>query len=219
MSGARGTASQQQDRRNQDNARGAGNSAPGVGGGGGFGGGRGTMSQQQDRVNMANATRAGNMAPGVRGNEFDSRARNSRYQQNRIATRPATLGNIAQAISMGMPGPGMIAKGIAMGAGYDPYSGPVGHTTGYSYDGPNRFATNGSSLFPNPQQGIQGIQAAGQRPPVAQPQMPGMSQMQMPAAQLSVPGPSQYGVNLPSYGYFGKPPALQRPKSAIMGGI
>lgn len=53
-SGARGTASQQQDRRNEaDRARGQAD--------------RGTRSQQQDRRNMETARAAGNSAPGVRG--------------------------------------------------------------------------------------------------------------------------------------------------------
>jgi hypothetical protein len=217
MSGARGTASQQQDRRNQDNARGAGNSAPGVGGG--FGGGRGTMSQQQDRVNMANATRAGNIAPGVeRG---FARGMNNATARRTINTTPSyemSLHNM-MALSGMLPGPGMAPHVAGMMAGIGPqFTGPRGTVNGPGdYDPTNRFGSNQSQLFAN--QGIQGIQAAGQRPPMAQPQMPGMSQMQMPAAQLSVPGPSQYGVNLPSYGYFGTPPAQQRPKSAIMGGI
>jgi hypothetical protein len=206
MSGARGTASQQQDRRNAADR--AGNS-------------RGTAGQQQDRRNAATAQRAGNVAPGVGGsgpNPHDTRARNSRYNQNLIASGPMTMHNMRTLGGM-LPGPGMALKAGMMATGLGPQFEGVSprSATGYSYDGPNRFATMGSSLFPN--QGVQGIQAAGQRPPMAQPQMPGMSQMQMPAAQLSVPGPSQYGVNLPSYGYFGKPPALQRPKSAIMGGI
>lgn len=52
MSGARGTAGQQQDRRNAaDRARGQAD--------------RGTRSQQQDRRNMETAKAAGNRAPGV----------------------------------------------------------------------------------------------------------------------------------------------------------
>jgi hypothetical protein len=56
------------------------------------------------------------------------------------------------------------------------------------------------------------IQAAGVQQPV------GMSPFTMQGGQMSVPGPSQYGVNLPSYGYFGSP-GMPKPKSAIMGGI
>jgi hypothetical protein len=56
------------------------------------------------------------------------------------------------------------------------------------------------------------VQAAGVQQPV------GMSPFTMQGGQMNVPGPSQYGVNLPSYGYFGSP-GMQKPKSAIMGGI
>jgi hypothetical protein len=56
------------------------------------------------------------------------------------------------------------------------------------------------------------VQAAGVQQPV------GMSPFTMQGGQMNVPGPSQYGVNLPSYGYFGSP-GMPKPKSAIMGGI
>jgi hypothetical protein len=222
MSGARGTASQQQDQRNRDNARAAGNSAPGVGGGGfgsgGFGNGRGTLSQQQDQRNMANATRAGNIAPGV-GRGFASGMNNATARRT-INTTPSyemSLHNM-MALSGMLPGPGMAPHVAGMMAGIGPqFTGPRGTVNGPGdYDPTNRFGSNQSQLFAN--QGVQGIQSAGAPKPVT-PQMPGMNMMQMPAAQMNVPGPSQYGVNLPSYGYFGKPPALQRPKSAIMGGI
>jgi hypothetical protein len=62
--------------------------------------------------------------------------------------------------------------------------------------------------------GVQPVQAAGV-PRAPTQQMAGMSPFTAPGGQLSVPGPSQYGVNTPSYGYFGSP----KPKSAIMGGI
>jgi hypothetical protein len=65
--GARGTASQQQDRRNLDNARRAGNAAPGVG----ANANRGTLAQQQDRINMNRALARSNTAPGV-GNYSDA---------------------------------------------------------------------------------------------------------------------------------------------------
>jgi hypothetical protein len=216
MSGARGTASQQQDRRNAADR--AGNS-------------RGTAGQQQDRRNAATAQRAGNVAPGV-GRSFNPNDRPTnapfggmpsyqpRRTQNVTPSYEMSLHNM-MALSGMMPGPAMPAKvgmmATGMVPGFQGYQGAV-NAPG-DYDGPNRFGTQGSTLFPQ-QQNVQGIQAAGQpKPPMAPPQPAGMSQMQMPAAQLSVPGPSQYGVNLPSYGYFGKPPALQRPKSAIMGGI
>lgn len=71
----------------------------------------------------------------------DSRARNSRYAQNGIATRPATFENIATALSNAIPGVGAMrtATALATGSSVDPYSGPVGRTTGYSYDGSGRF--------------------------------------------------------------------------------
>jgi hypothetical protein len=77
---------------------------------------------------------------------------------------------------------------------------------------------NGGQLAQGPGvQPTQGIQAAGlPQAPAAQQQ--GLSRFGMPGGQMNVPGPSQYGVNLPSYGYFGSP-GMQKPKSAIMGGI
>jgi hypothetical protein len=77
---------------------------------------------------------------------------------------------------------------------------------------------NGGQLAQAPGvQPTQGIQAAGQ-PQAPAPQQQGMTRFGMPGGTQSVPGPSQYGVNLPSYGYFGSP-GMQKPKSAIMGGI
>ena len=99
---------------------------------GGMGGqGSGPMGRANPNQTASNPT-----------SKFDSRGRNSRYSQNGIATRPATVGNIATALSNAIPGMGVArtALGLATGAGIDPYSGPVGRTTGYSYDGPNRFA-------------------------------------------------------------------------------
>jgi hypothetical protein len=66
--------------------------------------------------------------------------------------------------------------------------------------------------------GVQGVQSAGLPRAAAAPQQPGLARFGMPGGQMNVPGPSQYGVNLPSYGYFGSP-GVQKPKSAIMGGI
>lgn len=65
--GDRGTKSQQQDRRNMEAARRAGNAAPGVG----TNRDRGTLSQQQDRINMNRALARSNTAPGV-GNYSDA---------------------------------------------------------------------------------------------------------------------------------------------------
>lgn len=131
--------------------------------------------------------------------------------------------NLHNMIALGgmLPGPGMAPHVGAMIAGIGPqFQGFRGTINGPGdYDPSNRFGSNGSSLFPMQQR--QGIQAAGAPRPMAQPQQPNpmLQQLQMPAAQFNVPGPSQYGVNLPSYGYFGQPPALQRPQSMIMGGI
>lgn len=178
------------------------------------------------------AARAGHgnstgMGGGNGGRSYDSRAANSRYSQNTIATRPATFGNIAQALVGGLPGPGMIAKAGMMIGGYDPYSGPVRHTTGYSYDPKNMAGMSnpgndmsrfGSFQLPYRKQAVQPMRPAG-APAAQAPTMPGMTPLTMAPGQINIPGPSQYSVNLPSYGYFGTPPALQRPKSAILGGI
>lgn len=77
--------------------------------------------------------------PGPVGPTQDSRARNSRYNQSTIATRPATVGNIATALSTAIPGSGLVRGAIGLATGnFDPYSGPVGKTTGYSYDNADR---------------------------------------------------------------------------------
>jgi hypothetical protein len=211
---------------------------------GGSMGGRGTMGQQQDRRNMETARRAGNVAPGV-GRSFspNDKPMNATYgslpsfqprrTQNPTPSYDMTPGNLAKMAAMmggtlmgGSPLTAMGMMGRPLGSMAGPAIGGLMGFEGYrgavngpgDYDGPNRFATNGSAMFPNQQpQMQQGIQAAGApKPPMAQ---PGMGQQQMAPGQFNVPGPSQYGVNLPSYGYFGQPPALKRPQSAIMGGI
>src|SRR5688572_12644737 len=176
MSGARGTASQQQDRRNAADR--AGNS-------------RGTAGQQQDRRNAATAQRAGNVAPGV-GRSFNPNDRPTnapfggmpsfqpRRTQNPTPSYEMSLHNMMELSKM-MPGPAMgpRALGGALGLGIGPdFRGSTGMVNGPGdYDGPNRFGTQGSTLFPN--RGVQGIQAAGQPKPMAPPQPAGMSQMQM----------------------------------------
>lgn len=159
------------------------------------------------------------MGLGV-GHQFDTRARNTRYSQNQIATRPATLNNIGRAVINGLPGVGMIGKVASMVGGqitgnYDPYSGPRGNTTGFSYDGPNRFATLGSGINPAMPQGVSPMQAI--RPAgAAQPITPPMPQSMVNPAMLSVGGGKPYGVNLPAFGYFGQP-GQQRPQPAMFG--
>lgn len=59
--GERGTLGQQQDRRNMEAARRAGNAAPGVKNSND----RGTLAQQQDRINTNRALARSNTAPGV----------------------------------------------------------------------------------------------------------------------------------------------------------
>lgn len=115
------------------------------------------------------------MGLGVSHN-FDSRMRNSRYNQNTIATRQPTLGNIGRAIIGGIPGPIGIGKALIGGAingSIDPYSGPRGNTTGFSYDGPNRFAA-AESMRPKIGQQAPSItraraQALGPENPIAAP--------------------------------------------------
>lgn len=71
---------------------------------------------------------------------MDSRLRDSRYNQRPIATRPATVGNIATALAGALPGGGLVqgAIGLAKGTPGDPYSGPTGKTTGFSHEGNDR---------------------------------------------------------------------------------
>lgn len=85
----------------------------------------------------ANRASTGYRAGPHTGPSMDSRARNPRYSGYSVATRPATAGNLATALAGALPGGGLIqgAIGLAKGTPGDPYSGPVGKTTGYSYDG------------------------------------------------------------------------------------
>jgi hypothetical protein len=110
--------------------------------GGGFGGRASGFSDAGYANRKSTGYRAGNSS-GPSGS--DSRARNPRYAQNNIATRPATFENIATALSSAIPGVGAMrtATALATGGSIDPYSGPIGKTTGYSYDGPNRFGLTG----------------------------------------------------------------------------
>jgi hypothetical protein len=142
-----------------------------------------------------------------------------RRTQNITPSYEMSLHNMMELSKM-MPGPGMGLRGLggAFGLGVGPdFQGFTGNRYGPGdYDPANRFGV-GNNQSPMQQQGIQGIQAAGlPKPPT--PPMQGMSPFTMQGGQMSVPGPSQYGVNLPSYGYFGSP-GMPKPKSAIMGGI
>lgn len=233
-SGERGTASQQQDRRNAaDHA--AGSSM----------GGRGTMGQQQDRRNTAAAQRAGNAAPGV-GRSFSpgDRATNSPYGgmpsfQPRRSVNPTpsydmTLGNLAKVgmmlggaaiggsplTAMGMMGRPLgsaLGPGIGAMMGFDGYRGAVNGPG--DYDGPNRFATLGSSLFPgapaaSPGMGMPGAAGAA-RPNPMNPTMQGLT---MPGQYLSVGGAGlpSYGAQVPGFNFYGPqggggvPPAVPR---------
>ena len=110
---------------------------PSYGGAHGPDGSKKTGDQGQGTRDRDGGNTGGGKSVGDR-KTMDSRARNPRYQQNTIATRPATLGNILGALR-NMPGPGMVAKAVGMISGaYDPYDGPVGKTTGYRYDGADR---------------------------------------------------------------------------------
>jgi hypothetical protein len=224
------------DRREVRDARGnAGYGGGGTRSGGGFGGGfggrfggnRGTLSQQQDRINQASARAHGNIAPGVpEGFVRGMNLATSRRTVNPTTTRPLTPHNLWEAFkAMPMSGIGAVnLLGGALGVpGMGPqYEGQVGMANSPGdYDPSNRFGTTDSRMFrPN----VAPVQAAGAAQPSQAPMGGGgLNQMQVPAAQFSIPGPSQYGVNLPSYGYFGQPPAQARPPrtpmSMIMGGI
>lgn len=115
---------------------------PSYGGAHGPDGSKKTGDQGQGTRDRDGGNTGGGKSVGEK-KSMDSRARNLRYEQKPIATRPATLGNILGALR-NMPGPGMVAKAVGMISGaYDPYRGPVGSTTGYRYDGPNRFGGGG----------------------------------------------------------------------------
>jgi len=105
-------------------------------------GGAGSFSDAGYANRAATGYKAG---PGPAAPSMDSRARNSRYAQNTIASRPATVGNITTALSNAIPGVGALrtATALATGQSIDPYSGPIGRTTGYSYDGAGRFGMTG----------------------------------------------------------------------------
>jgi hypothetical protein len=88
----------------------------------------------------------GNNAAGARGlnsGPYDTRPRNTRYDQSAGISAPATLGNIMGAIGMSPLGPLGPAGTIAGMAGVSPLggiSGPYGPSTNFSYDGPNKIA-------------------------------------------------------------------------------
>lgn len=139
---------------------------------------------------------------------------NPRRTPNMSPSYEMSLRNM-MALSGMMPGPGMAVRAGMMASGLGPqFEGYTGNVMGPGdYDPKNWLGQRGGSAMGMPA-GRPPITAAGQPKPVTP---PGMTPLQVPAAQLSVPGPSQYGVNLPSYGYFGQPPALQRPgMSAIL---
>jgi hypothetical protein len=207
-------------RNERDRAETGRNSTNHGGGTGGFGGrsasgARGTLSQQQDQRNLANARSRGNIAPGVgMGSATDARARNSRYNQNLIASGPLTAHNMWEAFKS-LPTSGVGAVSTMLGALGVPGLGPQyeGVTprsaTGYSYDGPNRFAVNGSNSAM--QGGIRPIQAAGA--PGAAGQSPQMAWQSMQPAMLGgpVPGLQNYSVNTPGYNYLGSVGKPQQP--------
>ncbi len=154
-----------------------------------------------------------NRGGGNGGANMDSRARNLRYEPYRIATRPATVGNIATALGMGVgfgpaTGFGMIGGNIT--GAYDPFSGPVGHTTGFGFDAHERMVGTGGGLMSQAQPNSLGGQwgPAQQRLPISSPmapvQTPNMQSAFMPSQQLSVGGATlpAYGAQAPGYGYF-----------------
>jgi hypothetical protein len=104
---------------------------------------------------------------------------------------------------------------IGGGHTYPSGGAPGGGWAGVNSPQPGGGTGNGGQFVQAP--GVQPIQAAG-LPQAPAAQQPGLARFGMPGGQMNVPGPSQYGVNLPSYGYFGSP-GMQMPKSAIMGGI
>jgi hypothetical protein len=104
---------------------------------------------------------------------------------------------------------------IGGGHTYASGSTPGGPGGGYGGQFAGGGTGNAGQQFASNVPGVQAprpVQAAGVQQPI------GMSPFTMQGGQMNVPGPSQYGVNLPSYGYFGSP-GMQKPKSAIMGGI
>ena len=199
-SGARGTAGQQQDRRNAAD-RAAGSSM----------GGRGTMGQQQDRRNAATAQRAGNTAPGVermfnpRDPVRGSPPTNMRRTANPTPSYDMSLHNMYE-LSKALPGPMMGPKvlGGALGLGTGPnFTGYRGNVQGPGdYDPQNRFGT--------PQGGFLQQQMAQYQRPMQRPAMPAaLAQRPMPYGQapgLNLgSGLQGYSAYRPGYSFINGP--------------
>jgi hypothetical protein len=232
----RGTLGQQQDRVNTNRALARSNTAPGVG----------NYSKAMDDYNNVGqgffddplGTLGRFFGSGFGVGEIDP----STQAPKSFVGRPnASWGIDPLGAAIGLGSNFMGPAGTLLGAGYrglkslTGWQGPM-----IAFDGnqpvtggfPSLGGENGGGISPQPGGGtgnggqfaqapgvqpMQGVQAAGQ-PQAAAPQQPGLARFGMPGGQMNVPGPSQYGVNLPSYGYFGSP-GMQKPKSAIMGGI
>lgn len=162
---------------------------------------------------MQNPMQDAAFGTGIRGAPFAGMGGlNARRTPNVSPSYQGTLGNFAKAISRGIPGPGMIGGAIADIAGLrSGFTGYTGQRFGPGdYDAQNRGPADrmmelGTRQRPMPR-------VAPIAPP---PAIPPLGTGFVPAASLSVPGMGSYGVNLPSYGYFGQPGQV-RP-SAILG--
>jgi hypothetical protein len=153
-SGARGTAGQQQDRRNAADR--AGNS-------------RGTMGQQQDRRNYTGAQRVGLAAPGVERqfNPHDpirgTPPTNMRRTANPTPAYDLTPHNVWEALKFAgtiMGGPtSMLKAGIGAMLGNSPmpeFEGYQGQVQGPGdYDGTNRFVGLGARMNKRAGRGLQ----------------------------------------------------------------
>ncbi len=226
----RGTLAQQQDRINMNRALARSNTAPGVG----------NYSKAMDDYNNVGQGFFDDPLGAIGrffGSGFGVGEIDPRTQQNKsfIDRTTASWGvdPIGAALGIGgmFGGPiGTLASGLYnRGKSIAGWQGPmiafdgnqpVGSPNNPSYGGMSGGPLgggNGNGQLASLSQpvGIQGVKPAGQPQPVGAPALNPMSTM--PAGQFNIPGPSQYGVNLPSYGYFGQPPAQKRP--LMMGGI